>query len=146
MRVKLLFAVFALPLTVLALEPDRALRPAEVVRYQLHSLQNNSVDDEGIASTFKFASPANKAVTGPLSRFRQLFEHPHYAPMLNHQHASIKLLGNSGEKSVFMVELIDGDGAIHHYRFELSRQKSGNCLQCWMTDAVMWSPRPGRSA
>lgn len=130
-----------------ALSPGPGLQPAEVVRYQLDSLRLNKADnDQGIASTFKFASPGNKSMTGPLSRFSQLFDHPRYAPMINHQRADIEQVSNNGQIAVFDVELVDSAGSIHHYRFELSLQKTGACIDCWMTDAVIWAPRPGRSA
>ncbi|MEM7259754.1 MAG: DUF4864 domain-containing protein [Pseudomonadota bacterium] len=147
MRTLLVALLLSFSLPTLALDPSPRLNPADVVKFQLDSLrQNNAANDDGIASTFKFASPANRSVTGPLSRFSQLFDHPRYAPMINHQRADIELVSDNGRVAVFDVELVDGNGSIHHYRFELSLQQSGACIDCWMTDAVMWAPRPGRSA
>ncbi len=140
----LLSLVFCAP--CLALEPSPALSPKQVVRHQLDSLQSNNETDDGIASTFDFASPANKRMTGPLSRFSGLFDIPQYAPMLNHQSAEIEEVSNDGQLARFKVELIDSNGSIHHYRFDLSRQSGGSCTDCWMTDSVMWDPQPGRSA
>ena len=146
MRNVLIFILLTCSLQCLAKEPNHALSPLQVVRFQLDSLRQNNAGDDGIASTFRFASPANKAVTGPLSRFKRLFDHPNYAPMLNHQSSEITPVTNNGQIAVFDVELVDSSGSIHHYRFELSIQASGSCIECWMTDAVMWEPRPGRSA
>ena len=129
-----------------ALQPSAELSPQQVVRYQLDSLRTNNADNDGIASTFEFASPANKRMTGPLSRFSALFDNPRYAPMLNHQSSDIEALSNDGQYASFSIELVDQNGSIHHYRFELSRQVGGSCTQCWMTDSVMWAPKPGRSA
>ncbi len=129
-----------------ALQPSPDLGPQQVVRFQLDSLRTNTADNDGIASTFTFASPANKRMTGPLARFSSLFDNPRYAPMLNHQSSDIELLSNDGRYAKFAVELIDQNGSIHHYRFELSRQVGGSCTECWMTDSVMWAPKPGRSA
>ncbi len=39
----------------------------------------------GIEQVWLFAHPANKAMTGPLARFRTLFASPAYAPLLGHQ-------------------------------------------------------------
>ena len=130
----------------LALEPNPAMSPEQVVRYQLESLQANNGNDDGIAATFDFASPANKRMTGPLSRFKGLFDLPRYAPMLNHRLAEIELIANDGQRARFNVALIDSNGSIHQYRFELSRQPGGSCTNCWMTDSVMWTPMPGQSA
>lgn len=128
-----------------ALEPTPELSPADVVTFQLKSLQSNDTG-EGIAATYRFASPANKAVTGPLPRFARLFEHERYQPMLNHQSAEVELTNNDGSQAELLTRIIDRHGLIHHYRFILSKQSSGNHSNCWMTDAVVWEPKPGRSA
>lgn len=146
MRTISLITLLVISLNCPALEPARKLSPADVVRFQLDSLRQNMADNEGIASTYRFASPANKRVTGPLSRFSRLFNDPQYAPMLNHQRSDIQQVSNTGTKAVYTVELVDNDGSVHHYRFELSLQSSGACIDCWMTDSVIWSPVPGRSA
>jgi len=146
MRHTLLATLLAFALQCHALEPDSALDPSDVVRFQLESLRQNNAANDGIASTFRFASPGNKSVTGPLARFTTLFDHHRYSPMLNHQRADVTLVSNNGAQAIYSVELVDSDGSVHHYRFELSLQKSGGCINCWMTDAVMWQPRPGRSA
>ena len=51
------------------LVPDPALSPGDVVRIQLEALRRNDEQDRGIAVAFRFASPANRTNTGPLSRF-----------------------------------------------------------------------------
>lgn len=128
-----------------AQQPSPALSPIDVVTFQLHSLQTNS-DGEGIEATFRFASPANKIATGPLNRFKTLFDHAQYKAMLNHRSAEIKLISNNEIRAELLTEIIDNNGLIHHYRFRLSRQSSGQFINCWMTDAVSWEPKPGRSA
>ena len=48
--------------------PDPAIAPEEVVAIQMKALQfnDNPVPDFGIAQTWNFAHPRNRAVTGPL--------------------------------------------------------------------------------
>ena len=41
---------------------------------QLDALRNNGPYNEGIERTFRFASPANRELTGPLERFAELLE------------------------------------------------------------------------
>lgn len=129
----------------LAMQPTPALSPVEVVTFQLKSLQTN-IDGEGIAATFRFASPANKIVTGPLTRFGQLFYSVRYRAMLNHRSAEVVLVSENGLQAEILAEIIDQKGSIHHYKFLLSRQQQGEDINCWMTDSVAWKPRPGRSA
>jgi hypothetical protein len=49
-----------------ATEPSPDLAPEEVVRMQVEWLRTNDADAHGIAQVFAFASPANRAQTGPL--------------------------------------------------------------------------------
>ncbi len=129
----------------LSLQPDPALTPVAVVTYQLQALQANSNGD-GIAATFRFASPANKKFTGPLSKFAGLFDAPQYEPMLNHHSAEVKLLRDDGTTAQLLASIVDSTGKLHWYRFVLSRQQGQECTNCWMTDAVTPDVRPERSA
>ncbi|OED43025.1 hypothetical protein AB833_04815 [Chromatiales bacterium (ex Bugula neritina AB1)] len=129
----------------LNLQPNPALTPTEVVTYQLKALQENTNGD-GIAATFRFASPANKSVTGPLKKFSGLFEVARYQPMLNHRTADVKLLHKDETSAELRASIVDGKGKLHWYRFRLSRQLRSEYYNCWMTDAVMLDVRPERSA
>ncbi len=127
----------------LDLQPSPSLTPKDVVNFQLTALQDA---DNGISATFRFASPANKKVTGPLSRFSALFDSPQYQPMLNHRGTEIKLVSNNGLTAELLAGVVDQSGDLHWYRFQLSKQVSAPFQNCWMTDAVMAVPHPGRSA
>ena len=52
-------------------EPSAELAPEEVVAAQLHALRQNDPAnrDAGIRIAFRFASPGNRQVTGPIERF-----------------------------------------------------------------------------
>ena len=128
----------------LALQPHPSLTPQEVVEFQLTALQ--SAADGGIEATFRFASPANKRVTGPLTRISRLFDSALYQPMLDNKGTDIRLVRNDGFTAELMAGVVDDSGDIHWYRFRLSRQTESPYLNCWMTDAVMAVDHPGRSA
>ncbi|HSY80300.1 MAG TPA: hypothetical protein VK807_00975, partial [Gemmatimonadaceae bacterium] len=63
--------VLALALAVSSPHPTPSLSPNQVVEIVLTALQHNDnpQPDAGIATTFEFASPANRLETGPLQRF-----------------------------------------------------------------------------
>lgn len=124
--------------------PAPELSPGEVVRIQLEALRANDADDHGIAVAFRFASPRNKASTGPLERFIRMIKAGPYRLMLHYQHASFKPVRIDGNRAVQRVTLV-GRGEIRTYVFLLSRQRDPACDGCWMTDAVLLVPGPKRS-
>lgn len=128
----------------LTLQPSPVLTPQEVVDFQLKALKHNSTD--GISATFRFASPANRKMTGPVARFSKLFDSPQYQPMLNNRGTDIKLISNNGVTAELIAGVVDPGGELHWYRFRLSRQSEPPYKNCWMTDAVMAVPYPGDSA
>ena len=66
--------------------PDPSIAPEEVVAIQMQALQfnDNPKPDFGIAQTWNFAHPRNRAMTGPLPRFAGMLKGPAYGQMLNH--------------------------------------------------------------
>jgi hypothetical protein len=130
----------ATPALVEELRPGPELSPAEVVRIQVEALKENDQTDSGIEITFRFASPANRQVTGPLNRFNQLVRTPAYRPMLNHKTAEYGQVIISGETATQRVTIIERNGQAAVYLFTLSRQNLPNCDGCWMTDGVTIVP------
>ena len=67
--------------------PGPEYGPADVVRIQVQALAHNDTPyrNAGIEVAFRFASPANKRVTGPLWRFIQMLYNPTYRPFLDHR-------------------------------------------------------------
>ena len=122
-----------------AMIPKPEFTPDNVVRMQLDALANNDTpyQDAGIEIAFRFASPANKQSTGPLSRFIRLVHNPAYKPMLNHQTARFGDLVVEDAKAILPVYLTASDGTNVGYIFILSKQAGGTYDQCWMTDAVL---------
>lgn len=123
-------------------EPAPDLSPKEVVRLQVEALGENDTPraDAGIEAAFNFASPANKRATGPLSRFRKLFETPAYGPMIGHDGATYSAPQVDGPVAQIGVILTTEEGVRVGYLFRLSKQEEPPCEGCWMTDAVRRVP------
>lgn len=128
-------------LSVLSAEvsPSPEHPPARVVAIQLEALRLNDEADRGIAVAFRFASPANKALTGPLPRFAFMIRNGPYSAMLDYATAIYDPVVIMERKAVQRVTLVSKKGT-YSYRFYLSRQASGPCRDCWMTDAVTMEP------
>ena len=121
------------------LRPRPAYPPDKVVRIQIEALGDNDRPhpDAGIETAFRFASPANRKVTGPLPRFIEMVHNPAYRPMLNHRGARYGKLKREGDQATQPVILKSRDGSRVGYLFELSRQTEAPFKDCWMTDSVM---------
>ena len=118
-----------------SLVPNPGLSPGDVIRIQLEALRNNDGQDRGIAVAFRFASPANRANTGPLSRFIAMIEHGPYALMLDFHHADYGLVETASDQARQRVTLTGARASITYW-FYLSRQSEAPYVDCWMTDAV----------
>ncbi|MFQ5961546.1 MAG: DUF4864 domain-containing protein [Candidatus Methylomirabilales bacterium] len=121
------------------LHPSPDYSPDEVIRIQLEALADNDNPhkDAGIEVAFRFASPANKMVTGPLDRFIRMVHNPVYRAMLHYQAARYGELQLQGNQAMQSVILTAANGEHVGYVFILSRQKGAPCDECWMTDSVL---------
>ena len=121
------------------LRPRSDYPPEEVVRIQIRALGDNNRPhpDAGIEVAFRFASPANRKVTGPLPRFIEMVHNPAYRPMLDHRGARYGKLKREGNHVSQTVILKTRDGSRVGYLFQLSRQTEAPFKDCWMTDSVM---------
>jgi hypothetical protein len=118
--------------------PSPELSPEEVVQIQLTALQQNDpANDRGIATVFRFASPQNRQMTGPLDRFAQMVRGPGYAPMLNFRSAEFLPIEQRGDEARQVVILTAADGTKANYLFMLSKQSRGDENGCWMTNGVV---------
>jgi hypothetical protein len=119
-------------------KPGTDLLPQDVVRIVVNALANNDrpFADAGIATTFAFASPANKVNTGPLQKFTQMIRTPTYGIMIDHvehEFSEVVLMGNTAYQ---MVQIGASNGAEVIFAFRLSQQVGGEFDGMWMTDAV----------
>lgn len=120
-------------------EPNPSLSPRDVVGIQVGALKNNDVPyaNRGIEVTYKFASPANKQMTGPLERFKAMVLNPVYGPLIHHRRASFENVKIDGDAARIDVILLSKEDEYSGFRFILSRQHGNRYEGCWMTDAVI---------
>lgn len=119
-------------------QPSTLHQPQDVVRIVMQALAHNDEPyaDAGIATTFAFASPANRVNTGPLAKFSQMVRNPVYGIMIDHvgrEFSEVVLMGN---KAYQMVKVQGASGSEIIFAFRLSRQLDGEFEGMWMTDAV----------
>ena len=126
-----------------ATKPDPGLSPADVVRIQIESLRINGLSDNGIYTTYRFASPSNKRVTGPYERFAQMIKSPPYRAMLNARTIAYGNIRISDTRAIQEVRLTGADGINITYIFFLRRQSDAPFEGCWMTEAVIAKPAEG---
>jgi uncharacterized protein DUF4864 len=139
-------------LALAAPHPAPSLTPADVVGIVLNALQHNDdpTPDAGIATTFEFASPANREETGPLERFASMIKNPAYRPMLGFRSATRARIEIDANHARQRVVLVGKDGSQVTYVFLLTKQAEGPYANCWMTDGVIRQrepePAPGTTA
>ena len=122
--------------------PNPGLGPGEVIRTVVEALQNRDspAPNAGIFTVYHFASPANRAKTGPYGNFLRLVKLPPFVPLFSghaDRYGPLTVDGDhAGQKVRFRIE---GGGAVW-FRFVVSRQSSeqtrGRCTGCWMVDGV----------
>ena len=119
--------------------PAPDLSPQKVVQVQVEALGSNDTPTEGagIQAAFNFASPSNRKATGPLDRFRTLFDTPMYGPMIDHVGAQFSGVQQEGRMARVGVILTTSEGERVGYLFQLTRQDAPPYENCWMTDAVV---------
>ena len=123
--------------------PDPSIAPEEVVAIQMKALQfnDNPEPDFGIAQTWNFAHPRNRAMTGPLPRFAGMLKGPAYGQMLNHASHRIVPVPGDGDRVNFDVFMETSRGNVLYFNWAVELVKGGEFDNCWMTVAVSM-PRP----
>ena len=119
-------------------QPSRLHQPGDVVRIVMEALANNDqpFTDAGIATTFAFASPANRVNTGPLEKFSNMVRNPVYGIMIDHVEREFSEVVITGNQAYQMVKVTGASGAQTIFAFRLSQQADGRFEGMWMTDAV----------
>lgn len=124
---------------VLDLNPNPDLTPQQVVEFQLDALRHNDEPtiDAGIERSFRFASPSNRLVTGPLSHFSEIVHSPGYSALLRSQSNEVRGVAVKADQARVYVTVTSANGSRLNFLFMLSRQGEGDYRDCWMTDSVM---------
>ena len=134
---------------IVEVRPSPEHEPDEVVEIVVAALRDNAEtpDDAGIATVFAFASPGNRAATGPFERFRDMVKRG-YPDMLGFSESRFGELRLGGDVAMQIVWLTQDDGREVGYVFQLGLQHGGEYDGMWMTDAVYpigEGPRSGTS-
>lgn len=119
------------------LQPEASYSPEQVVRIVIDALKNNESigNDEGIATVFRFASPGNRANTGPLRRFTRMIKQG-FPDMLHQIEARFDPIEINENSAVQAVWLLQPDGREIGYVFRLGKQKIAPYENIWMTEVV----------
>ena len=121
------------------LNPNRNIKPKEVIEIQLTGLQKNDskFKDSGIEQTWNFAHPNNKRVTGPLSNFKMMLKSDSYGMMINHLSHTITELGSSDKWAQFEVIILDKNKIYHKFNWQVEKYTvEGSLKDCWLTTMV----------
>ena len=131
-------ALSSKPDNTVTVQPGVDPAPEDVVGIVINALAKNDqpYPDAGIATTFAFASPGNKANTGPLEKFTRMVKSHPYAVMVNHVARDFSEEVRVGDDAYQLVALTGLDGSEVVFAFRLSRQLDGEFKGMWMTDAV----------
>jgi hypothetical protein len=132
-----------LPATLAAQpHPSPSLAPSEVIRTVVEALQNRNSPspNAGIFTVYQFASPANRANTGPYGNFLQLVKLPAFDALFSGHADSYGTLAVAGDRAEQKVRFRVAGGGTVWFLFVVSRQTSeqthGRCAGCWMMDGV----------
>ena len=125
--------------------PSPSLGPVEVVLAQLAGLQREPYDGddgpgEGLALAWEFASPGNRAATGPLPRFAGMLRDDAYRGLLGHRAVQLGPVLEDGPQAQVEVLVLTADDTTQGYTWVLGRQEAPPFAGCWMTDGVVRHP------
>jgi len=124
--------------------PTDTRSPKQVVEIQMDALSAYRHNRATIHQVFAHASPANRAVAGPLEKFERMILQPRYHALVVSKHHMIGQAVERGKVAAVLVTTVDEQGRMSVFRFFLSRQ-SDTYSGCWMTDGVFrlvgnWRP------
>ena len=121
------------------LNPDKNIKPKEVVKIQLTGLQQNDLNyqDSGIEQTWNFAHPNNKKVTGPLNNFKRMLKGNSYQMMVDHLSHTITELRSNDKLAQFEVIILDKNKIYHKFNWQVEKYiLDGELKDCWLTTMV----------
>ena len=122
--------------------PSAGLAPDEVVRLQIAGLSDQRPDGVGILQCYALASPANRAVTGPLDRFGKMVRNGPFQCMAKPRAMLVGSPQVADRTGRVLVTVVDQHDQIHAFTFVLGRQAEAPFMDCWMTEAVLPSVAP----
>ncbi|RLM96266.1 DUF4864 domain-containing protein [Haloarcula sp. Atlit-7R] len=125
---------------VLELRPNCERPPGLVVHIQVLALQNNDpATNEGINTTWQFAAPSNRDLTGPYSNFVRTIQSG-FEPLLNATGVRYGPLDRDGDTASQPVTVVNANGTTTSYRWTVEKQTEAPYEGCWMTTGVAATP------
>lgn len=121
-------------------QPRPEFGPGDVVALQLAALGQFRDDPQAVAQCYVFASPANRVVTGPMTRFARMVLGGEYRPLVFHDQVLVGTPSVKGDRAAVLASVIDAERNLSIYCFYLSRQAEAPYRGCWMTDSVIRVP------
>lgn len=119
-----------------SLEPTCTRPPGLVVHIQVLALATNDPEtNNGIKTTWQFATPSNKQYTGPYSSFERLIKQS-YRPLLEAESVTYEPLSMTTTPVQQRVTVTTANGTTS-YLWQLEKQSSGRHAGCWMTSGVV---------
>ena len=122
-------------------QPHADLTAAEVIEAQLNALilAADPDDERGMLTVWRFASPSNREATGPFENFDRMVRmgYPALVGHARHEVVDRQAVEDADVPTeMFLVKVVDSNGAEHLFAWVVSRQQGGAFDGCWMTDGV----------
>lgn len=116
--------------------PHPMHRPEDVVRFQIEALKNQS-KGVGALQCYCFAAPANRSVTGPLTRFAELVRRPPYEILGESKSYSIGNVQLSGNRAHCLVVVVGRNQQVRVFSWGLRKHSEPPFESCWLTVGVI---------
>ncbi len=127
--------------------PSPSLSASDVVLAQLDGLRQEPRSGDGagpgLQVVWAFASPGNRAATGPLDRFASMLRGEAYVGLLGHRAVQLGPLLELGDEARQEVLVLAADDRTLGFTWVLGRQVGGAQHGCWLTDGVLRHPDTG---
>jgi hypothetical protein len=122
--------------------PDARLTPEQVIRTVAAALSHNNapMPNAGIFTAYRFASPANHAVTGPYGQFLRIVKTSGFTALLGNYPTEFGIIAGTSERASQVMRIRIAPDKVVQYRWDLSLQHKEPYRGSWMVDGV--SPLP----
>ena len=121
---------------IFGLRPTCDRPPELVVHIQVLALsQNQPNNNQGINTTWQFAAPSNRELTGPYPNFVRIIR-SQYQPLLDAEKIEYGPTDRSNSRATIPVTVADSNGTSRTYRWVVTKQTEAPYDGCWMTTSV----------
>ena len=110
--------------------------PEQVVTQQLNSLHASLTDPSQLKACYSLASPENRKLTGPFSRFAAMVMQPPYDQLARCTTWQVGSAEIEDDYAAVLVSTINNHEQPQAFRFLLRLHGRAPYQGCWLTDAV----------